>query len=48
MDYAWLGGTASLASGGKFFLGKWYRIVLFAFGLGMLYFGAEFLLTSIT
>jgi len=48
MDYAWLGGTASLASRGKFFLGKWYRILLFTFGLGMLYFGAEFLLTSIT
>ncbi len=48
MDYAWLGGTASLASRGKFFLGKWYRILLFTFGLGMLYFGAEFHLTSIT
>ena len=48
MDYAWLVGTASFASRGKFFLGKWYRILPFTFGLGMLYFGAEFHLTSIT
>ncbi len=47
MDYAWLGGTASLASKGKFFLGKWYRTLLFAFGLGMLYFGAQFIISGI-
>ncbi len=45
MDYAWLAGTAKLASKGSLFLGKWYRVLLAAFGVAMLYFGATFILS---
>jgi len=48
MDYAWLGGTASLTARGGSFLGKWYRILLIAFGIGMLYFGTEFIISGIS
>lgn len=48
MDYAWLAGTAKLASQGRLFLGKWYRILLLVFGLAMLYFGAAFIISSVT
>ena len=47
MDYAWLGGTASLTAKGGFLLGKWYRVILITFGLGMLYFGATFIASGI-
>ncbi len=43
MDYAWLGGTATLAGRGKLFLGKWYRIILLVFGVAMGYFGVVFI-----
>jgi threonine/homoserine/homoserine lactone efflux protein len=46
MDYAWLTGTAKLASHGGFLLGKWYRILLLLFGVAMLYFGATFVISS--
>ena len=48
MDYAWLGGTASLTARGRSFLGKWYRILLIAFGIGMLYFGTEFIVSGVS
>jgi len=47
MDYAWLGGTATLAARGKFFLGRWYRAMLITFAIGMLYFGATFIASGI-
>ncbi len=47
MDYAWLGGTASLTARGRSFLGKWYRILLVAFGVGMLFFGSEFIISGL-
>ena len=47
MDYAWLGGAASLAPRGGFLLGKWYRAMLIAFGLGMLYFGGTFIASGL-
>jgi len=47
MDYAWLGGTATLVGRGKLVLGKWYRVVLVAFGVAMIYFGTSFILSSI-
>jgi len=48
MDYAWLGGTASLTARGRTFLGKWYRILLIAFGTGMIYFGSEFIIAALS
>jgi threonine/homoserine/homoserine lactone efflux protein len=48
MDYAWLGGTAALVGRtGKLVLGKWYRALLVAFSLAMLYFGTSFILSAI-
>lgn len=47
MDYAWLGGTAAVASRGKLVLGKWFRVLLLAFGLAMTYFGIAFILSAI-
>ncbi len=47
MDYAWLGGTATIASRGNFLLGKWYRILLVVFGVAMTYFGIIFLVSAI-
>lgn len=47
MDYAWLGGTATLVGRGKLVLGKWYHVVLVAFGVAMIYFGTSFILSSI-
>ena len=47
MDYAWLGGTATLVGRGKLVLGKWYRVLLVAFGVAMIYFGTSFILSSI-
>lgn len=47
MDYAWLAGTARLAARSGLLLGRWYRAMLVAFGLGMLYFGTTFILTGL-
>ncbi len=47
MDYAWLGGTASLTAKGRTFLGKWHRILLIVFGIGMFYFGLKFIVSAI-
>lgn len=48
MDYAWLGGTATIAGRGRLLLGGWFRWVLVAFGIGMAYFGVAFLLSAVT
>ena len=45
LDYVWLGGTAGLTARGRSFLGKWYKILLIAFGIGMLFFGTEFIIS---
>jgi threonine/homoserine/homoserine lactone efflux protein len=47
MDYAWLGGTATLASRGKLILGRRYRLLLSIFSLAMFYFGVSFILSAI-
>lgn len=47
MDFAWLGGTASLAGRGKLLLGKWFRILLLIFGAAMAYFGVSFILSAL-
>ena len=47
MDYAWLGGTAAVASRGKLFLGKWFRILLIIFGVTMAYFGISFIMSAL-
>lgn len=47
MDYAWLGGTATVAGRGNFLLGKWYRVLLIIFGVAMAYFGIVFLTSAI-
>jgi threonine/homoserine/homoserine lactone efflux protein len=47
MDYAWLGGTAKVASHGNILLGKWYRVLLVVFGIAMTYFGIVFVLSGI-
>jgi threonine/homoserine/homoserine lactone efflux protein len=46
MDYAWLGGTATIASHGRFVLGKWFRLLLVVFGGAMAYFGIVFILSA--
>ncbi len=46
MDYAWLGGTATLVGRGRLFLGKWYRAMLVGFSLVMIYFGISFILSA--
>ena len=46
LDYAWLGGTAGLTARGRSFLGKWYRILLIALGIEMLFFGIEFIISA--
>jgi threonine/homoserine/homoserine lactone efflux protein len=48
MDYAWLGGTAYLANRGRLFLGKWYRGLLFIFGVAMGYFGIVFIVSALS
>jgi threonine/homoserine/homoserine lactone efflux protein len=48
MDYAWLGGTASLASRGHLLLGRWYRGVLVVFGVVMMYFAASFIVSGLS
>ena len=48
LDYVWLGGTAGLTARGKSFLGKWYRILLITFGIGMLFFGTEFIISGLS
>jgi len=48
MDYAWLGGTATIAGRGKQLLfGKWYKILLIVFGIAMAYFGIVFILSAL-
>ena len=47
MDYAWLGGTATVASRGGLLLGKWYRWILIVFGVAMTYFGVTFVLSAV-
>jgi threonine/homoserine/homoserine lactone efflux protein len=47
MDYAWLGGTASIASHGKLLLGRWFRTILVIFGIAMAYFGIEFIISAL-
>ncbi len=48
MDYAWLGGTAGLASRGHLLLGKWYRGVLVVFGVVMIYFATSFIISGLS
>ncbi len=48
MDYAWLGGTATLVARGMFIFGKWYRIILVAFNIAMIYFGVSFVLSAVS
>lgn len=47
MDYAWLGGTATVAGRGRLLLGKWYRWILIVFGGAMAYFGVTFILSAV-
>lgn len=47
MDYAWLGGTATVAGRGRLLLGKWYRWILIVFGVAMTYFGVTFVLSAV-
>jgi threonine/homoserine/homoserine lactone efflux protein len=48
MDYVWLTATAHFAKVGLNFAGlRWYRIVMAAFGTVLIYFGFNFLLSSI-
>lgn len=47
MDYAWLGGTAAVAGRGRNILGKWFRILLVAFGVAMTYFGITFIISAL-
>ncbi len=46
MDYAWLGGTATLTGRGRSILTRWYRILLVTFSIAMFYFGASFILSG--
>ncbi len=46
MDYAWLGGTATIAGHRRFVLGKWFRLLLIIFGSAMAYFGIVFILSA--
>ena len=46
IDYAWLGGTATIASHERFVLGKWFRLLLVVFGGAMAYFGIIFILSA--
>ncbi len=46
MDYAWLGGTATIAGHGRFVLGKWFQMLLVVFGGAMAYFGMVFILSA--
>jgi threonine/homoserine/homoserine lactone efflux protein len=47
MDYAWLGGTAAIASRGKLLLGNWFQVLLIIFGVAMAYFGITFILSAL-
>ena len=47
MDFAWLGGTATLASKEQLLLGRWYRGVLVVFAVVMIYFAANFIISGI-
>jgi len=48
MDYVWLTGTAYLAKRGTSLIGnKGYRIVMIAFGVVLVYFGFDFLITAV-
>ena len=49
IDYAWLITTAYLARKGKMIINsKIYRVILFFFGIVLIYFGIHFILSSIT
>ncbi len=49
MDYAWLTATAYLAKKGTDVAGlRWYRLLMAAFGVVLIYFGLAFLLSSLT
>lgn len=49
IDYAWLIATAYLARRGKMIINsKIYRVILFFFGIVLIYFGIHFILSSIT
>ena len=48
MDYAWLAATAHLAKTGMRVVGlKWYRVLMGAFAVVLVYFGLSFLINSI-
>jgi threonine/homoserine/homoserine lactone efflux protein len=48
MDYAWLTGTAHFAKVGLSFMGqRWYRILIATFGVFLIYFGFNFVLTAL-
>jgi threonine/homoserine/homoserine lactone efflux protein len=48
MDYAWLGGTATVAGRGKqLLLGKWFQALLVIFGAAMAYFGITFIISAV-
>jgi threonine/homoserine/homoserine lactone efflux protein len=48
IDYAWLTATAHFASVGLKFAGqRWYRLLIAAFGAVLIYFGLNFLLSSL-
>jgi hypothetical protein len=47
MDYAWLGGTAYLASKGAFLLeSKYYRFLLLGLAAVLMYYGISFVLQA--
>lgn len=48
MDFAWLGGSGYVASRRKISLGKWFRVLLIVFAAAMAYFGATFIVSSVS
>ena len=49
MDYVWLTATAHLARMGTNVVGlKWYRVIMGVFGAALIYFGATFIVNSVT
>lgn len=49
MDYAWLAGTAYLASRGAFFLNsKYYRLLLLGLAAVLMYYGIRFVLQAVS